>query len=209
MRRVLIRSGKIIFILFAILWLSITGLQAQEYDQAIGLRVGDPFGISYKIYKSDSRAIEFIGGASGSNWHTTYYRKSFDRISKFNNALYDGHRVDYSLAFSARYLFQKSISPDVDGFKWYYGAGLHMRFASVEYKYIDRSQAGNPFLADRFFDNHNNFDVGPEGVIGMEYTLYDAPLTLFMETSLFGEIVDNPLSFRFFGAIGIRFNFNK
>jgi hypothetical protein len=199
------------FLLFILFW-SASPVQAQEYDGGVGLRIGDPFGVSYKKYRDAETALEFILGASGSNWHTSYYRKSYDRISKFDNFLYDGHRVDYSIALGGRFLWQKNFNEDVDGFQWYYGAGLQMRFASVEYTLIDRSAvntANDIFTADRQFDNHYNVDIGPEGIIGLEYTLYDAPLTLFMETSLFAEVVDRPFNFRFFGALGMRINFRR
>jgi hypothetical protein len=198
-------------LLLILFWMA-APVQAQEYDGGVGLRVGDPFGLSYKKYRDTETALEFILGASGTNWHTSYYRKSYDRISKFDNFLYDGHRVDYSIALGGRFLWQKNFNEDVDGFQWYYGAGLQMRFASVEYTLIDRSlvtDANDIFTANRQFDTHYNVDIGPEGIIGLEYTLYDAPLTLFMETSLFAEVVDNPFSFRFFGALGMRINFRR
>jgi len=111
-----IASGLSLFILAT---LTFTPLHAQEYDGGVGLRLGDPFGITYKNYRDANTAVEFILGASGTNWHTSYYRKSFDRISKFDNFLYDGHRVDYAIALNGRFLWQQNFNEDIDGFKWY------------------------------------------------------------------------------------------
>lgn len=184
-------------------------LFAQEFDNGVGLRLGDPFGITYKKYLSPTRAAEFIAGSSGNRWNTSYYKKSFERINRFDDYLYYNHRLDYTIAFNARYLFHNKFKEDVDGLQWYYGAGLHLRFVSVEYEYIRQEDVDEYQTADRFFEGHTNFDVGPEVIIGTEYTLYDAPITFYGEVSLFGEVVDSPFAFRFYGAFGIRYNFNK
>jgi hypothetical protein len=195
-----------LFLLLAALWPM--QVQAQEYDNAIGLRLGDPYGFSFKKYKSDTRAIEFILGTSGGNWYTNYYKRAFERLSLADDNFYDGHRLDFTVAFAARYLKQKDFPDKVDGLKWYYGIGLGLRLAQVEYRYLRRADINDIHNAPKFFSNNLNFDAGPEGILGIEYTLYDAPITLYMETSLFGEIIDNPFRFRFYGAFGIRYNFN-
>ncbi len=184
-------------------------LFAQEFDNGIGLRLGDPFGFTYKKYISPTRAVEFIAGTSGNGWSTNYYKKSFQRLTKFDDYLYFNHRLDYTVALNARYLFHNKFRENVDGLQWYYGAGLHMRFASVEYETIRREDIDNFQQADRFFEGHYNLDIGPEAIIGAEYTLYDLPITVFGEVSLLAEVVDNPFAFRFFGAFGIRYNFNN
>ncbi len=185
-------------------------LFGQEYDNGVGLRLGDPFGISYKKYLSPTQAIEFIGGSSGNRWNASYYKKSFGRINRFDDFLYYNHGLDYTIGFSARYLNHKKFSEDLDGgLQWYYGVGLHLRFASVEYEYIRLEDIAEYQTADRFFEEHYNYDIGPEAIIGTEYTLYNAPITFFAEVSLFAEVVDNPLALRFYGAFGIRYNWNK
>jgi hypothetical protein len=184
-------------------------LSAQEFDNGFGLRLGDPFGFTYKNYISPTRAVEFIAGTSGKRWNTSYYKRSFNRVNRFEDYLYYNHRLDYTVAVNARYLFHNKFKEDVDGLQWYYGAGLHLRFASVEYEYIRREDIDNFQQANRFFEGHFNYDIGPEIIIGTEYTLYDAPITFYGEVSLFAEIVDNPFAFRFYGAFGIRYNWNR
>ncbi len=52
-------------------------LFAQEFDNGIGLRLGDPFGFTYKKYISPTRAVEFIAGTSGNGWSTNYSKNLF------------------------------------------------------------------------------------------------------------------------------------
>jgi hypothetical protein len=83
--------------------------------------------------------------------------------------------------------------------QWYWGIGGLIKMARVDYrvKKIDvvttRSQT--------------DIDIGPEGILGMEYTFEDVPLTIFGEFSLFVEIVDRPAALRGMSGVGVRYNF--
>ena len=50
-------------------------------------------------------------------------------------------------------------------------------------------------------------EVGADGVIGLEYTFVDAPVSIFLDGILFMEIIDDPFDFDFDAAIGIRYVF--
>ena len=52
-----------------------------------------------------------------------------------------------------------------------------------------------------------DIDIGPEGILGMEYTFEQVPLTIFGEFSLFIEIVDRPAALRGLSGVGVRYNF--
>ncbi len=51
------------------------GVQAQSYKNAIGLRGGDPSGISFKTFISGINALEFVAGTGyfGHNFNVTGY----------------------------------------------------------------------------------------------------------------------------------------
>jgi hypothetical protein len=72
---------------------------------------------------------------------------------------------------------------------------------------------GGQFMSRGLFNNNmymhderTDFDFGPEGIFGAEYTFEDVPVTLFAETSLQLELVDR-LTLRLFAGTGARFNF--
>ncbi|MEM9857573.1 MAG: hypothetical protein AAF843_09460 [Bacteroidota bacterium] len=174
---------------------------AQRFDRGIGLRVGDPFGISYKQYGNNRAALEFTLGTTSRNRHNAYYKDKFKSINDFDRFNYSDHTVDFTLAAQGRYLLHYSFPANVEGrLDWYWGLGAHLRLSTLEYAYFDESESLS-------FDERTNFDLGPEGIIGMEYELQDYPIVGFGEFSLLGELVDQPLKFRLFAAVGVRYAF--
>ena len=178
-----------------------TNVIAQQHDQGIGLRIGDPVGITYKSYFNNNAAIELILGSTSANRHGNYYKTSFNNRDKFNGLAYIDHQVDYTLAFQGRVLWHEAFPANVEGrLDWYWGLGGHLRLSNVDYVYSDP----NGIILG---ESETNFDLGPEGILGAEYELLDYPIVTFAEVSMMGELVDNPFRFRFFGALGIRYAF--
>ncbi|MTI20107.1 hypothetical protein E1176_03670 [Fulvivirga sp. RKSG066] len=174
---------------------------AQTRDQGIGLRIGDPLGITYKSYFDRKGAVELIFGSTSANRHDSYYKSTFDSRSKYDGNRYVDHSVKYTLAFQGRMVWHESFPANVEGrLDWYWGLGAHVRLSDVKYSFFNE----NDILRT---DNDTNFDLGPEGILGIEYEFLDYPIVGFSEVSLMGELVDNPFRFRFFGAVGIRYAF--
>lgn len=87
---------KVLFSLISCLFLT-TGLMAQDFDSAVGLRLGQPTSVSYKKFISETNALEgYVGFRS------------------FTGASF--------ITASAAYQIHKDID-EVDGLQWYYGAG--------------------------------------------------------------------------------------
>ena len=82
------------------------GVQAQTYKSAIGLRGGDPSGVTFKTFISNTNALEFIAGTGywGHNFNITGY-----------------------------YQWQKPTgwTPNLD---WYIGPGAHIGFWNDYYR---------------------------------------------------------------------------
>jgi len=172
--------------------------------QGIGLRIGNPIGITYKRFLPKDRAIEFGIGTSSSGWNDNYYQNSFDDYNRYDNYDYRSHDVKSVVYFQGRYLFQYNIPIEgmVGKLDWNWGIGAVLKVAQVEFTYQNEVSPYNVVK-----DNHTDIDFGPEGIAGMEYTFEDIPLTVFGEVSLMLEFADRPLTFRTFGAAGARFNF--
>lgn len=175
---------------------------ANAQDQGIGLRLGDPTSVTYKKYFNNSKAFEFLLGTSGAGWHYNYYRNTFDDLNEYEGLRYRSHRVKSTLYLQGRYLLHNDIY--VQGLEgkwdWYWGLGAMLKIANVEYRFHDDNSSVNNK------DTYNDFDLGPEGIIGMEYTFEGVPITVFGEVSLMLEIVDR-ISIRPFSGAGVRYNF--
>jgi len=178
-----------------------TAQRHNAYDAGLGIRLGDPFGLSYKYYMQGSKALEANLGSTFPGFYTGYFSNIFNDIEDYQRATYLGHSVNYSVALQGRLLFHQDFPEDIEGLEWYFGAGAQLRFIGVEYRYLDR-------VGIRFNENYTDVGFGPEGVLGAEYKIPDTQLTAFIDLSLFMEIVDNPLIFRLQAGLGMRYNFN-
>lgn len=98
---------KKLFFLFAFLGalLFSNAIHAQEYKSAIGARLGLPISATYKMFLSESSAVELILGIRST------------RTSFFN----DSYRFT-SIQIGAAYQIHKPIN-SLEGLYWYYGAG--------------------------------------------------------------------------------------
>jgi hypothetical protein len=180
----------------------ILSVSAFAQKQGIGLRIGNPLGLTYKRYLSNDRAFEFGIGTAAPGWNKNYYKNSFSDFDRYDNYLYRSHTVNSTVYFQGRYLFQYDIPVEgmVGKLGWYWGGGAMLKFATVTYTYELPNDAQES-------DKRTDIDFGPEGIAGMEYTFDDIPLTIFGEVSVLLEFADRPLTFRAFAAAGARFNF--
>jgi hypothetical protein len=88
---------KNLFLVFIIFLGCVITSQAQDYDSAIGLRLGYPNSVTYKKFVSESNAIELYGGIR----------------SYFGSTL---------ININGAYQIYTPIE-SVDNLQWYYGAG--------------------------------------------------------------------------------------
>lgn len=181
---------------------SVTATAQRRPDRSVGLRLGIPSGIVYKKYLPAKKAIELGIGSVGAGWHHYYYENSFHSFDKYEGYNYTTHRVNSTLFLQAKYLMQDDIH--IEGLTgkldWYWGVGGLVKLASVTYYFRDENDITRS-------EKTTDFDIGPEGVIGMEYTFDDVPLTVFGDISLMIEIVDRPATLRGLSGVGVRYNF--
>src|SRR6478752_2004311 len=113
----MIRINLIAIVLVAFCTVS----NAQKHG--IGLRLGDPMGITYKNYLNKTRSVEFILGSASQNWHWAYYERAFENYSEYDNYRYVSHEVLSTLYLQGRYLLNDEIRIDgmVGKLDWYWG----------------------------------------------------------------------------------------
>jgi len=100
---------------------SFVQMQAQDYQSAIGLRMGSPVSVSYKTFLSETNALEaFV---------------SF-RSNTISRSL-GGHKWSY-IGIGAAYQVHAPLEiQGLDGLYWYYGAGGSIYFWNYNDAFFD------------------------------------------------------------------------
>ena len=188
-----------------------SGASVLDGNWGIGLRLGDPSGITAKKYLEDGKALELVVGRTAF-WGLGYYERRFDDWDDYKGYDYLDNKVKSAISIQLHYLFHKDINIEnlVGGLQWYYGGGVQFRLLSISYSYRYKSYYGpddDDYLWVYEEDRANEFDVGIDGAGGVEYTFENVPITVFVDGNLFIEIVNDPFVFRWQSGIGGRYNF--
>ena len=166
----------------------------------LGVKIGDPTGLSVKFYRP-SAAIEVVAGRpyyfSGHYRNDGYYRDWFYKDKKHKYYRYHYYEASSPVALQVHFLKSKATKAAKE-LKWYLGAGPQFRTYRVNYYYYDDH---NLYRHDRY----TNIDLGLDGVFGLEYTFSDMPLSIFADVNLFLELVDE-VNLGLQGGIGVRYN---
>ena len=194
-----------LLILFLLSLLCTSPLLAQHKDWGGGVRLGDPVGVSVKKYLSRQRAVEVnVGRTWGYNYSNAFYRHSnYDR--DFYD--YEWHRLRSSVSLQGRYLLHKDLRlKELPGLDWYYGLGAQLRFFSVDYRYryyptLEKRQSITQV------DRVTHTDIGLDGIIGLEYSWREVPISVFADVNLFLELLDDPFLPFLQGGAGFRYYF--
>lgn len=142
---------RILFL--AVFFLAITGVSAQGFKQAAGIRAGwiNP-GIEYRYYTSEMHSLRALLSVRdrGIQLHalTEFYQ-------------YDLFPFSYQLVF-------------------FYGAGLHFGFQSWDETKFQGST--------RFDETRRSLLAGIDGVVGVEYLFYEAPVKVGLEVKPFVDV---------------------
>lgn len=175
----------------------------------VGVRLGDPTGFTAKKYLRQGRAWEYILGRPAGWWYGDgYYRDRFRNKNLPGDTRFDRIRNYNALSFQMRYLFHLDF-PDAPGLQWYYGFGGQLRISTFDYYYSTfvPTGPGNSGFWRPEVQRGTAFGVGADGVLGMEYTFSEAPISVFLDLNLYLEILERP----FFAAgqlgLGVRYNF--
>jgi hypothetical protein len=181
--------------------------------QGIGLKLGDPFAITAKYYFSKKMALAADVGKPASSLYSRYFRQEFqnyairDTFSTDNaSLLYLTHKVKSDLVYEFKVLYHfdaKEISP---GLQVYIGGGWQWKTTKIEYDYSYIS--GSPNRPDAFGKfQRTRLALGPQGVLGIEYSYFQIPISAFMELEYFTDIQADPGRSRVEGGVGLRYIF--
>lgn len=180
---------------------------ALSQEHHVGIRIGEPFSITYKTYLNEQFSLEAMVGRAGAN-SGEYYRRAFNNKMPAPGSFYGSHSSSNGFSVNFRGAYNEDISSEFDigegALFAYGGAGLQLRSVGVNYVYYNegRNMSNIPL-----YEKRTNVDFGAEGFIGSEYFFEDLPLSVFAEVGLFLEIIDRPGHVRLQGGIGARYLF--
>jgi hypothetical protein len=182
----------------------------------LGVKLGDPFALTYKFYPNKSFALAIDAGKPASGLYNHYYRQQFgtyyarmDTMAEGASITYLTHKVKSDFILEAKVLYHfdaKVISP---GLQFYVGAGWEWKNTQLRYDYVFES-GGLPGPNDQ--NNLGNFSTsrftqGPQAVIGIEYSYFQLPISAFMELEYFTDVELDPGWSRVEGGVGLRYIF--
>ena len=178
----------------------------------IGIKVGDPFAITYKYYAHENFSIAIDAGKTASGLYSEYYRENFGALtqpdtldlSREQDVTYLGHIVNEDYVIEGKLLYQKDASNLLKGLQWYIGGGMQWRRTDIQYEFLvqetfDRTEIG---VVDESY-----MTAGVVGALGIEYSYFTIPIAAFMEIEVYTDVLYDPGWSRFQGGVGLRWIF--
>lgn len=181
-------------------------LESVKSPHAIGVRIGEPIGITYKAYFLKRFGFEVIAGTSIGGVYVNFIRDQFDQNPAYDSLNYVGHVVNYTVTGQARLVMHNPLPEAITGTRgvdWYIGVGGMYRLLNVRYTY-ERGSTPTDFEIGSITESFNV--AGPEAFIGFEYLLPGTQVAAFAEGGVFFDLLNSSQDPRFQGGIGLRYN---
>jgi hypothetical protein len=174
--------------------------------QGLGIKLGDPFAVTYKYYPNKRFGIAADFGRSASGLYSKYYSELFDvEIQDPEDTLeYYSHKVNSDWVAEIKLLYHFSAEKISPGLQVYTGLGWEFRKLNIKYDYI----AVTGVNETKFFDTEiNRFTQGIEAVVGIEYSYFSLPISAFMELEYYYDLHRDPGWHTVQGGVGLRYIF--
>jgi hypothetical protein len=110
------------------------------------------------------------------------------QYENYRNVHFKSWHRGRALALQIHHLWHKDLN--VEGLQWYYGLGGQLKSMSAYYRYKYEDQFGNKY--DNVYSTANYINVGVDGILGLEYTFKEVPISLFTEINLYMEVFRDP-----------------
>jgi hypothetical protein len=181
--------------------------------QGIGIKLGDPFALTYKYYANEHFAVAIDVGKASSGLYNSYFKEKFneyivtDTFSTAEASLeYYTHKVTSDLMAEAKLLYSIDVQKIAPGLQVYVGVGWQFKNSRIQYDYTySQRNDGNPDAFGRF--DRVRTTMGPVGVAGIEYSHFSLPISAFMEMEYFSDVMADPGWTRLQGGVGLRYIF--
>jgi hypothetical protein len=179
--------------------------------QGIGIKLGDPFALTYKFYASKSLAFAIDAGKTASGLYNEYYRNAFmnympDSLTAEESIQHLSHKVTSNIFVEGKFMYQWDADMISKGLHLYAGAGWQWRSANIKYEYLYTDNSGTGISYTSSF-TENRYTYGPVVVLGFEYAYFSIPISAFIEIEWFSDVALDPGYSRFQGGVGLRYVF--
>lgn len=168
----------------------------------IGIKVGDPFAITYKYYASKHFAVAADIGRSASGLYSSYYSEVFNEFQPATSDYYS-HKVGADWVGEVKFLYQIGIEQISPGLQLYVGLGWEVRSLRIQYDYFAEEDG----LPKNFQQEYERLTQGAQGVFGIEYSYFKLPISAFMELEYYYDVVKDPGYTKIQGGVGLRYVF--
>jgi hypothetical protein len=188
--------------------------QESKYPfHGFGIKLGDPFALTYKFYANKRWALVLDLGKPASSLYNRYYREKFndyittDTFSTAEARLIPiTHKVKSDIIGEAKLLYHIDVTKISPGLQLYVGGGWEWKRTSIQYDYT--YSTGDFRNIDEFGRfQRSRFTMGPQAVMGIEYGYFHIPISAFMELEYFSDILADPGYSRLEGGVGLRYIF--
>lgn len=178
--------------------------------QGIGLKLGDPFALTYKFYASKSLAIAIDAGKTASGLYNEYYRNAFmdympDSLTADETMQHLSHKITSNIFLEGKFLYQWDADAISNGLHLYAGAGWQWRNANIKYEYLYSEESTGISYTGTLTENR--YTYGPVLILGFEYAYFSIPISAFIEIEWFSDVALDPGYSRFQGGVGLRYVF--
>lgn len=209
------RSIVFLSLLFSIFCLQVQGqaylnkggytcvaLQEQRTIIGIGLKAGDPDGLTMKAYFLKRFGLEVSGGYALGDRFSPYALSTINKEPTFSGFTYQTHEVNAAYAAQARLLMHFPLFANLPGLDWFVLAGYHYRYLDINYHYTWLPNG----TSEEAKASYTIIDQGPELGLGLEYVVSGKPFSFFAEVSAMHK--DNGINEKIapLGGVGIRIN---
>ena len=191
-------------------------MQEKKYIGGIGIKVGAPMALTYKMYFLKRFAFEVAAGLSNTSVSEQQIVDNFLEETKMeyggreiSDFGYFMHNIEGVYAAQARVMMHNPIprafsSRGFENLDWYVGIGAVVRVIDVKYLYEYKL---DPNRNDIKSFNQRLVELGPEVMLGFEYAFKEVPLAAFAEMGTFIRVNNKDDFHAIQGGLGVRYNF--
>lgn len=176
-----------------------------------GIKLGDPFALSYKFYADKKFSFVIDIGKTGTGLYNKYYREKFYDYTSADTFAVSGssiryltHKATADIVGEAKFLYHLSTDHLPTGLQPYVGLGWQWKNTTLRYSYLYNSPTveNSPGVFSR-----NRLTMGPQLVLGLEYAYFKVPVSAFLEMEYYRDVQADPGWHRFEGGVGLRYIF--
>lgn len=173
--------------------------------QGIGVKIGDPFAATYKLYATPWLAVSVDAGFGTYGLYQNQYADFFNNFPQADTVTYFNHRVKNDTYIAFKLSFYNEVPKFLlKNFDYYISLGWQFRYATIQYGFNTNINPTETIFGS--FTGQVDY-MGPEIGLGIEYSYFDLPIAAFFELNGMYNIMTSPEFFKLQGGVGLRYIF--